>query len=231
MILARFGDLTEASAALGSQVVQALRAALAARGVASLALPGGRTPLYLFEHLRGASLDWSKVGITLTDERWVPEHDAASNIALLRKAFSSSAAASARLVALHDGTDHAAQATDRVWQAVQQLASPFDAVVLGMGEDGHFASLFPGNESLADALDAGHAPACVAMRAPAHPRERISLNLSALLRTRRLFLLITGQAKLDLLMRETQASEAHELPVTALLAQRQALLEVFWSPS
>jgi len=99
-----------------------------------------------------------------------------------------------------------------------------------MGEDGHFASLFPGNEALQAALDPAAAPACVAMRAPAEPRERMSLNLAALLQARRVFLLVSGAAKRELLLAAGRREAPARWPVGALLAQREPLTEVYWAP-
>lgn len=230
MILSRFDDAASAAAALAGQVIAALQQGLAVRGAGSLALAGGRTPLPLFHALRDAPLDWSRVGITLTDERWVDERDAASNTALLRSTLAGGRAAAAQLVRLHDGSTDAAGAAAAAWQRLQALPRPFDAVVLGMGEDGHFASLFPGNAGLPAALDPQSAPACVAMQAPAPPAERLSLNLAALAQTRRLFLLISGARKHELLLRAARREAGEQWPVSALLALRRPLTEVFWSP-
>jgi 6-phosphogluconolactonase len=230
MILTRFDSAASAAAALAEEVIGALQQGLAARGAGSLALAGGRTPLPLFHALRDADLDWSRVGITLTDERWVAESDAASNAALLRTTLLGGRAAAARFFPLHDGSPDATAAAGAVWQRLQALPRPFDAVVLGMGEDGHFASLFPGNPGLSAALDPLSAPSCVAMQAPTAPAERLSLNLAALMQTRRLFLLVSGRVKEQLLLSAARREAGGEWPVSALLVQRQPLPEVFWSP-
>jgi 6-phosphogluconolactonase len=230
VIIARFGDLAAAAAALAEQLVATLQQGLAAHGNASLVLPGGRTPLPLFAGLKDAPLDWSRIAMTLTDERWVPESDPGSNAALLRRSLLSGRAGAARFIPLYDGSASAGGATGAVWQQLQSLRRPFDAVVLGMGEDGHFASLFPGNAALAAALDPYARPTCVAMRAPAAPVERVSLNLAALRQARRLFLLITGKAKQDLLLQASRRDSTGAWPVCALLALRHPLIEVYWAP-
>lgn len=231
MILSRFADAREAARALAEQVEDALRTGLAARGTAALALPGGRTPLPLFDVLREAPLEWSRVGVTLTDERWVPESDPASNAAQLRATFLRGAAHAARFEPLYREGAAAGAAAPAVWRDLGGLAWPLDAVVLGMGEDGHFASLFPGNAGLATALDPRAEPGCVAMRAPAEPRERLSLNLAALACSRRLFVLVSGAAKRELLLRAARReAQALALPIAALLALRHPLPEICWSP-
>ena len=230
MILQRFDNVSSAAARLAHQIAETLRSGIAGRGRASVAVAGGRTPVPMFHALRDADLEWSRVGVTLTDERWVPESSSGSNAALVRDELLVGAARAARFMPLYDGTDSAAAAVQSVWSSLDVLVRPFDAVVLGMGEDGHFASLFPGNDGLVQALDARAAPGCVAMCAPVEPVERISLNLAALLQTRRLFLFVTGLAKRELLMSATRDEVQMRWPVAALLAQRRPFVEVYWAP-
>lgn len=230
MILFRHHDLAEAAAALAEEVIAVLRHGLATRGAASLAVAGGRTPVPLFRALREASLDWSRVAVTLTDERWVAGDDAASNARLLRAELLQGRAAAARFFSLYEGSATASEAAGRVWQSLQEMPWPLDAVVLGMGEDGHFASLFPGNPHLARELEPDGRPGCVAMLAPAPPVARISLNLPALRQTRRLFLLAAGNAKLEVLMQAAREASATHWPVAALLALRHPEAEVYWGP-
>lgn len=230
MILQRYADPVEAARALAEQVVAVLRTTLVQAPSASLAVPGGRTPVPLFRALREADLDWGRVDVTLTDERWVGEAHAESNAALVRRELLCERAASARFHPLYDGSASAESAVQAVWQSLAPLPRPFGAVVLGMGDDGHFASLFPGSPGLSAALDPAAAPACVVMRAPVDPVERISLNLSALLQTRRLFLFITGTRKRDLLLAATRRAQDSVVPAAALLSVRMPMPEVFWAP-
>jgi 6-phosphogluconolactonase len=230
VILQRFESAHAATSALAEQIVVALRMGIALRGRASMALAGGKTPVPLFRTLSEAELDWAQVGITLTDERWVSEQHPGSNGALVRKELLTGRAGAARFLPLHDGSASAAGATANIWESLRPLARPIDVVLLGMGEDGHFASLFPGEPGLPAALDIAAAPACVAMRAPVEPRERISLNLAALLQARRVFLLVTGEAKRELLLAAAQREPGATWPVTTLLAQRHPEPEVYWAP-
>jgi 6-phosphogluconolactonase len=230
VILQRYDTPADAAKALAGQVIAALRVGQGWRGRASLVVPGGRTPVSLFRALRDVDLDWGHVGITLTDERWVPESDPASNAALVRSELLAGRAGIARFVPLFSGAATAAEATSAVWKSLSELPRPFDAVVLGMGDGGHFASLFPESPGVQAALDPGLPPGCVAMRGPAVPTERISLNLAALLQTRRLFLFVTGAAKRELLLAAARGEPGTNWPVMSLLAQRHPLTEVFWAP-
>ncbi len=230
MILHRFNALQTAAAALAAQVAAGLREALLLRGQASLVVPGGRTPSTLFQALRRWEMDWTRVQVTLSDERWVPEAHADSNAALVRRELVAEQAAGAQLVPLHNDAPSATAGAAASWRNIASLPRPFDVVVLGMGEDGHFASLFPGSPHLAQALDERAPPACVAMRAPVAPTDRISLNLAALKGARRVFLLVSGEGKRVLIESAAQSPPEESLPVSALLAIRQPETEVYWAP-
>jgi 6-phosphogluconolactonase len=229
VILQRFSSVEEAAGDLAVQVASALRSGLGQRSRASLAVPGGRTPVPLFHELRVAELDWDRVDVTLTDERWVAEDQATSNAALVRRELLQARATTAQFRPLY-GQGTAESAAQPTWQGLASMSWPLDAVVLGMGDDGHFASLFPHSPGLSAALDPVAPPACVAMQAPSEPVSRISLNLAALLQTRRLFLFITGVHKRDLLLAAARRADDAPLPVAALLAQRVPMPEVYWAP-
>lgn len=215
---------------LTQRIVAQLDGALRAGRDASLVVSGGRSPVALFRRLRDASLDWSRVWITLADERWVSAGDAGSNEGLVRRELLQSAAARAHFVGLKNPAASAAEGALRSTAALASVPQPFDVVVLGMGEDGHFASLFPGSPGLAAALDAGAEPGCVPMRAAVAPAERISLNLAALLRSRLLLLPLLGAAKAAVLRAAGSEGSAEALPVRALLRQRHVPLEIYLVP-
>ncbi|MGC4029644.1 MAG: 6-phosphogluconolactonase [Steroidobacteraceae bacterium] len=229
-LLRRFPDHDALAQALAADIARRLRRGVAARGAASLLVPGGHTPVPFFEQLAQQELDWSRITVSPGDERWVPPGDAASNEHLLRRHLLHGEAAPARVVGLWNDAPDPAAGASRAWQQLAVVARPFDAVVLGMGEDGHFASLFPGDAVAAQALEPDQQPACVAVRSPAPPVQRLSLNLAALLQTRALFLLITGEAKWELLLGELDEATTRQLPVRALLTQSRIALTVCWSP-
>lgn len=226
-----FTDNQALAAGLAERVAECLREGIAARGHALLAVSGGSTPRHFFERLSREALDWSKVQVTLVDERWVPESHERSNAAMVKGMLLQHAASAAHFVPLYTDapTPEAGLATVRARMAALEL--PFDAVVLGMGNDGHTASFFPGGDRLPEALDLNNPVRVLPMRAAGAGEPRITFTLSALLETRALFLHIEGDAKRQLLA-DAQAGigAAADFPVRAVLTQPRVPLAVFWCP-
>jgi 6-phosphogluconolactonase len=226
----RFPDSHALMRALSGEIQVDLGEALAARDAASLVVSGGNTPGGLFDELCNESVDWSRVWITLTDERWVDATHESSNENLVRTRLLKSRATTARFIGLKNPAPSPEAGADWSWRALTRMPRPYDVVLLGMGPDGHIASLFPSSLGLARALDASTAPACVAMNALAPPHARISQNLAALLDSRRIVLLISGEEKWAVYQRAKTAGSATELPVRAILHQHATPIDVYWSP-
>jgi 6-phosphogluconolactonase len=228
--LRRDADPAAQAQALAAAIAGELRSGLDARGRASLVLSGGRTPALMLACLATQALDWARVQVTLADERWVGADDPASNERLVRSALLRDAAAPAQLVGMKNEAPTAADGAAAAWQAIAALPRPFDVIVLGMGDDGHTASLFPGSAGLAASLDLQAAPGCVAVWPPAAPHERLSLNLAALLQARRVCIQISGAHKWQVYQRATAPGATEELPIRALLRQHQVPVTVYWCP-
>lgn len=226
-----FTDCHALALALSERVAERLQAAITERGVAVLAVSGGRTPLHFFDLLARAPLDWTKVQVTLVDERWVNEHSERSNARLVRAHLLQRAAATAHFVPLYTGaaTPEAGQA--QAIERIDALPLPFDVVVLGMGLDGHTASFFPHGDHLEQALDMDAQTSVWPMRAPDAGEPRITLGLSTLLRTRQLFLHVEGEDKRDVLAdARLGLGEAAHYPVRAVLTQPQVPVSIYWCP-
>lgn len=223
-------DADAMAAALADVLATALDARLASPGRAALALAGGRTAPPVCRALAARSLDWSRVSVLPTDERWVAESHADSNLRVLRECF---AAVPAELRALVPDAPGSTPSADAANAALADLPR-FAAVLLGMGADGHFASLFPGDAGLAAALSLDPPPAepaVVVIPDPlpaAGPHPRISLTLARLLDTDWLLLAISGADKRAVI--EQALAEPARFPVGALLTQTRCPVEIHWSP-
>lgn len=216
--------------ALAAAVAADLAVALAARGQATLAVSGGSTPKRFLQALSRQPLDWSRAAVTLVDERWVPESHPRSNAALVRSHLLQGPAAAARFLPLHRPLDTPEAALPELEQSLQDLPLPLDVAVLGMGEDGHTASFFPGGDLLDRALDPAGPGAVLPMRAPGAGEPRVTLTLPVLLAARHLYLHIEGQAKRRILEQAVSSGAAPgALPIARVLAFRTGALDAYWA--
>lgn len=226
----RFPDAGALTRALAGELRVDLQEAVAARGAASLAVSGGRTPMALFTQLANEVLPWNKVAITLVDERWVDVTDVASNERMVRASLLQSHAAAAHFFGLKNAAATPEEGSEWCWRSLAKVRRPFDVVLLGMGDDGHTASLFPDGEALRQAISIDSPAACVATLSPVAPTPRLSLNVSALLDSRRIVLLLQGETKWAVYQRARAIGPAEEMPIRAVLQQQLVPVDVFWSP-
>ena len=215
-----------ATQALAESIAQCLSLAIHQRGRASLAVSGGRSPVPLFHRLAQCTLDWAAVRLTLVDERWVPPTSDASNERLVREHLLRGPAAAAQFVPLKtEATTPAEAVAER--SAVIATLLPFDAVVLGLGEDGHTASLFPHAQHLSAALDPTRNELLCAVDPPNAPHPRLSLTLYALLQSGQLFLQKQGEAKSAVYARARSGADPLEVPFAAVLHHAADRLQVY----
>jgi 6-phosphogluconolactonase len=223
-------DSANAASLAALRVAEILRNAISARGVTGFALSGGRSPIDFFHELSRQNLAWEKVSVTLVDERWVPPDSDHSNEKLVREHLLRNVAKSTHVVPLKTNAASPSAALVEREAAISQMPWPLDAIVLGMGEDGHTASLFPGAENLANAMDMTSSARLCAIDPPDAEHQRISLTLRGLLETRHLLLLIQNPRKRDVYERARHGAEVTRLPIAAVLRQDKVPVEVFWSP-
>ncbi|HEV7778411.1 MAG TPA: 6-phosphogluconolactonase [Luteibacter sp.] len=222
-----FEDRLSLADALAHRLAADLAAGIAERGRAVLAVSGGSTPKTVFAVLARATIDWSKVTVTLVDERWVPESDERSNARIVRNLLLKQNAEAATFVPLYVDAPTPDEGLATVTASIDKLERPFDAVVLGMGGDGHTASFFPGGDHLAEALDLAGKASVLPMRAEGAGEPRITLSLPRLLDTRALYLHIEGDDKKAVL---AKALAGGEYPIGAVLRQDGTEVQVYWAP-
>jgi 6-phosphogluconolactonase len=222
----RFQSPDAMAEGLALAIAAELAEAIAAQGSASLILSGGRTPRLLFERLSLKPLAWNKVKISLADERLVPATEPESNERLLRDHLLKSEAQAAVFIPLWQGEG---DPVESAVEAISALDKPFTKVVLGMGEDGHFASLFPGTPGLSAALDP--APGRIAIFIPpaAGRQPRVSLTSGALLNTRSIAISFEGGEKRQVFEQALLPGPLEELPIRAVLHQNIVPVDVYWS--
>jgi 6-phosphogluconolactonase len=220
-----FATRDAAMDAAALRMADALNTGIAARGEAIAALSGGSTPGPAYERLAQLPLDWSKITFALIDERFVPLRDPASNEGLIRRTLAPAFAHGARLLPLYADVPSVSAAADLADPLYQPLT--FDIALMGMGEDGHTASWFPGGD--AAALDPNTTRSVMAVIAPAArgAAERLTVTYPLIRRARSVLLLITGEAKRTVLER-ARALPVEQAPVAALFSERAP--EVFWAP-
>ncbi|OMH25953.1 6-phosphogluconolactonase [Motiliproteus sp. MSK22-1] len=229
-IVVRFGNRAMLEEHLCQQIVGLLRSSIDTKGEASLAVSGGRTPTALFQQLSEQSLDWSKVTIVLVDERWVDADHEDSNERLVRLNLLQNQAVKARLIGLKTAASGALEGMDELTEKLASLPPVLDAVILGMGEDGHTASFFPKAQELSQALDLQSTRSCQSVTPVDAPHQRMTLTLPRLLASQRIFLHLCGEGKLPVLEKAMKAGEVEDMPVRSVLRQKNTPVEICWAP-
>ncbi|WP_317535020.1 6-phosphogluconolactonase [Nitrosomonas sp. Is37] len=222
MIERRFhNSMHELVAAFTDFATLILRNALMQNNKVSLVVPGGQTPRDYLPALARQALPWERVYITLSDERWVETQADASNERLVRNYFLKDQAEKAHFIGLKTSHAHSSEALTTVHERLCQLPRPFNLTVLGLGQDGHIASLFPGM-----ILDQDTPYLCQAVEPPLAPSLRISLTLPALASSCHIALVVTGIAKRQLLDRLIKNPDPL-IPFVQLMQQCQSPITVF----
>jgi 6-phosphogluconolactonase len=213
-----------AAQALAENLASILREAISIRGKALLAVSGGRTPKHVFDRLCQMDLDWSNVTITLTDERWVPPEHPESNERLVYSHLLKNSAADATFIPLFGGEHSAVTGQSACESRLKKLKLPFDVVYLGMGDDGHFASLFP-NDAALDFRE----NLCVSVPPTETRLSRMSLTLPAILNTRQIFLLFSGTNKYDKYLAAQKKGSYKDVPIRLILLQKEIPVNVMYA--
>ncbi len=229
-ILETFPTPDALAAALAGRIAGQLRNAIAERGEATLAVSGGTTPARFFAALADQPVDWKNVTVTLVDERFVPPSSERSNEALVRRILLQGETAAARFVPLYTDAptpDAAALVAD---EAIAALPLPFDALVLGMGTDGHTASFFPDAANLETLLSPQNSARVMAVDTKAGGEPRLTLTLPVIAAARLVVLHIEGAAK-KAVIEEAISPAGSDLPIRAVIDRAQFPVTIVWAPS
>jgi 6-phosphogluconolactonase len=217
-----------ASVAAAKRITDALRRRLDAQQAASLVVSGGTSPTRCFAELSVQDIDWSRVGVLPSDDRWVPADHEDSNEKLIREKLLVEKAAAAELLPFYAPGMSVEERCHELDKDIRSVPFPFACSMLGMGADGHFASLFPDADNLATGLDLESTTLCLPIETQASPYSRVSLTLAALSRSDEIVLLFFGEDKRAVY--EDARNGNDQFPVSRLLLQKRAPVHTYWAP-
>jgi 6-phosphogluconolactonase len=225
-----YDSLDELADAVAGDVGFIVESAVDARGSSLIALPGGSTGQAVFPKLAAQQLPWKKVTIIPTDDRLVPMDDERSNVRAIAKAF---LPAGARVIPIAADIADYRLAGNSADARLQDLSWPPDLVWLGMGEDGHTASIF-GGPDLQSALDAPKARRAVGVMPDPMPSDapvaRVTLTRAAILSARTVMIAIIGTEKRALLEQAIADGQSSKLPIGRVLAEADQPIDIHWAP-
>ena len=217
-----------ASVAAAKRITDALREQLDAQQAASLVVSGGTSPIQCFAELSTQDIDWPRVSVLPSDDRWVPADHEDSNEKLIREKLLVGKAGAADFLPFYTPTDSIEERCQELNSDIRFVPFPFACCLLGMGTDGHFASLFPDAKNLAEGLDLESSTLCLPVETQASPYLRVSLTLAALSRSHEIVLLFFGDEKRIVF---EEAKDGNDLfPVRRLLMQKRAPVHTYWAP-
>lgn len=227
MQLHQFDNTNTLNQQFANEIHQLLASAIEKRGEAFLVVSGGRTPQQLFNTLAQLPLDWSKVVITLADDRFLSETETDSNERLVKASLLQHAASAATFISLYAAHQKAEDAIPELLARVANLPT-FDVVILGMGEDGHTASLFPCSAELSAGL-AKDAADLLAVNPTTAPYQRISFSRRRLQDSRAVYLHLVGASKLQVLQVAASNQDVAQMPIRAFIQQTDPELSVMYA--
>lgn len=231
LIITENSDQRMLAEALGAEVCEQLTTAINSKQHASLVVSGGSTPKLLFEFLRKQEINWEKVTITLADERCVDAEDNENNGKMIRQELLQEHASGAKFISLYDKVMDNHHATSISDEKIKKIRPPYDVVILGMGPDGHTASIFPLASNLQQALDLQTKVACLLVDPVSVTPLRITQTRKRLLNTNFLALHFIGDDKRYLFNSIIDAGQTNEYPISSFIHQDQTPLNVYCSPT
>jgi 6-phosphogluconolactonase len=226
----KFDDRDALAEVFSSEIAHQLDRAIQIRGHATIAVSGGQTPLKMFKLLSQAELDWTRVTVTLVDERWVSPDDERSNERLVKENLLVGRAAFAHFIPLYVEGRSPEEASLKLCQDIVKLPLPFDVIILGMGTDGHTASYFSDADNLSDAVNPVASMPVVAINSVSAGEPRITLTMPMLMTGRFIAVHIEGQNKWETISRALDSDNDDYLPIRHVLDHKEVAKNIFWSP-
>lgn len=216
--------------ALAERVSSILQRAILDKGKATLAVSGGSTPKGFFKILSSKNVDWKNVIITLVDERWVDVDSEDSNTRLVHDFLLQNKASTANFFHLKQGDSLSCEVLAKLNSEVKVNLDPLDVIILGMGEDGHTASLFPCSEQISEALNIDNENALIIIEPKTAPYTRISFSFATLIRSKNIFLHLCGEKKQQVLNKAINEEDVLVMPVRKFLQDEKKLIQIYWCP-
>ena len=216
--------------ALAEEIINCLERDLKEHKEAKLLLSGGSTPKNLYARLSESDIDWAKVSIGLVDERFVSPDDMQSNERMIKNTLLQGKASKAKFIGLVYDTTDLDKNTELALKQNKPFMEGISCVLLGMGSDGHTASLFPNDECSTNSLVEKKNPKpLIITNSPAKPKVRISYTKEPLLNTKKLFLYFSGDEKMKVFSQAKRYNDPKVTPISSFIHQKEILLEVFWT--
>lgn len=233
-ITEKFFDSKESLTADLSATLEArLVSGIKKEGRASLMVSGGSSPAPAYKHLSNLELEWNKIDVAMVDERWVDTDHEKSNEAFIKNTLLQNHGSSANFITMKNTAATALQGANECEQAYQQLNQPFDVTILGMGPDGHTASLFPNADGLENGLTSTNlvcAINAIQSEVTGTITERMTLTLHAIAQSKVVKLLISGEEKLAVYKVAKAGGDVNDMPLRAVLHHPTINIEVYWAP-
>lgn len=222
-----FTEQTQLIKSLSSSIIKNLNKAILEKGKASLIVSGGSTPKPLFEELSSCDIPWDKVKVALCDERWIPSSNKDSNEKLVKDCLLKNFAKNAQFISMYQEDIEIQKAEGLCSKIYKEELFPFDVLVLGMGGDGHTASIFPNNIKLEEAFNE-KSSLCVSMTPSDAPYDRMSLTKNGILSADNIYLHFEGEEKQKVYKKVLEGIDSKQMPIASILNQDNKIIEVYY---
>ncbi|MCF6173515.1 MAG: 6-phosphogluconolactonase [Campylobacteraceae bacterium] len=225
----KFANPDELASNLAQEICKILSQKIDKKGKATLVLSGGNTPKKLFLKLNDCDIEWDKVTISLCDERWVDNKSSDSNENLVKIYLLKNKAEKAKFIGMYQQNKTIEDAKENFEKIIKEKLEPFDVIVLGMGIDGHTASLFPNNQNFKEAFGLENPNSTLIVNQKNIKFQRLSLTRAAILKSKYIFIHFEGKKKLDIYNLALKTKDISQYPINSILNQNLKNVEVYFA--